>query len=177
MKTILKLLIALAIALIATQALPKKAAYQGNQVAQAAQETQTPEPTVEPTPEATPAPTVAPTPVPPPIATPAPKPVYVAQSTKPVVSGTHEQWMTAAGIPQSDWQYVEVLVQRESSWNPSAFNKSSGSCSLVQALPCSKIPGNWQDPVNALRWGNSYVVARYTTWQNALAHSFQYNWY
>ena len=91
-------------------------------------------------------------------------------------SGSHADWMSAAGIPSDQWAAAEVLVQRESSWNPNAYN-SIGACSLVQALPCSKIPGDWHDPVTALRWGNGYVLARYGTWNNALAHSYSHNWY
>jgi hypothetical protein len=91
-------------------------------------------------------------------------------------SGSHSDWMSAAGIPSDQWAAAEALVQRESSWNPSAYN-SIGACSLVQALPCSKIPGDWRDPVTALRWGSGYVVARYGSWNNALAHSYAFNWY
>lgn len=91
-------------------------------------------------------------------------------------SGSHADWMSAAGIPSDQWAATEALVQRESSWNPNAYN-SIGACSLVQALPCSKIPGDWRDPVTALRWGNGYVVARYGSWNNALAHSYAFNWY
>lgn len=92
-------------------------------------------------------------------------------------TGSHSDWMSAAGIPESQHAAAERLIHRESSWNVNAYNASSGSCSLVQALPCSKIPGNWRDPVTALRWGHGYVTARYGTWQVALNHSIQYNWY
>ena len=91
-------------------------------------------------------------------------------------ASSHSEWLAAAGIPQDQWAAAEVLVSRESSWNPNAYN-SVGACSLVQALPCSKIPGDWRDPVNALRWGHSYVVSRYGTWQAALNHSYSHNWY
>lgn len=91
-------------------------------------------------------------------------------------SGSHTDWMAQAGIPEDQWGATERLVQRESSWNPNAYN-SIGACSLVQALPCSKIPGDWHNPVDALKWGNGYVVARYGTWNAALAHSYAVNWY
>lgn len=102
---------------------------------------------------------------------PVPPPVPVARP-----SGSHNEWMAAAGIPQDQWSAAETLVQRESSWNPLAMN-NIGACSLVQALPCSKIPGDWRDPVTALRWGHGYVVSRYGTWNSALAHSYNNNWY
>lgn len=91
-------------------------------------------------------------------------------------SGDHNALMQAAGIPSGQWASAEKLVQRESSWNPNAMN-SIGACSLVQALPCSKIPGDWRNPVDALRWGNGYVVSRYGSWDAALQHSYSHNWY
>lgn len=66
---------------------------------------------------------------------------------KPVITGDKTTWMSQAGIPESQWEFVDYIVSRESSWNPLAVNKSSGACSLVQALPCSKLGANWSDPV------------------------------
>ena len=85
--------------------------------------------------------------------------------------------MSQAGIAESDFGYVEFIVQKESGWNPLAVNASSGSCSLAQALPCSKIPGDWRDPVNALKWMNSYVQGRYNGWANAKAWWDSHSWY
>ncbi len=92
-------------------------------------------------------------------------------------SGSHADWMAAAGISPSDYSAVEILVMRESSWNPSAVNPTSGACGLTQALPCSKIGPNWSDPVVALAWGDAYVKGRYGSWQAALAHSYSVGWY
>jgi len=84
--------------------------------------------------------------------------------------GSSAEWMAAAGIAQSDWAYVDYIVGRESGWNPNATNRSSGACGLVQAYPCSKVPGNGYDPVDNLRWGNGYAVGRYGSW--AAAYDF-----
>ena len=92
-------------------------------------------------------------------------------------SGSKQDWMEAAGIAQSDWAAVDALITRESTWNPNAVNASSGACGLVQALPCSKLGPNWNDPVVALKWGDSYVKSRYGGWQQALAHSNATGWY
>ena len=81
--------------------------------------------------------------------------------------GSPAEWMAAAGIAESDWGYVDYIVKRESGWNPNATNKSSGACGLVQALPCSKVPGNGYDPVDNLRWANGYAVGRYGSWAGA----------
>lgn len=93
------------------------------------------------------------------------------------VSGTKQDWLSAAGIPEDQWDSADKLIQRESSWNPNAVNKSSGACGLVQALPCSKLGPNWNDPVVALKWGQKYVVGRYGSWDSALAHSYSHGWY
>lgn len=91
--------------------------------------------------------------------------------SKPVkavsVKGDKYTWLRAAGIPESDWTYVDYIIQKESGWNPSAKNRSSGACGLVQALPCSKLGSNWSDPVVALRWGDSYAHQRYGSWYQA----------
>lgn len=84
--------------------------------------------------------------------------------------GSPAEWMAAAGIAESDWGYVDYIVKKESGWNPNATNASSGACGLVQALPCSKVPGNGYDPVDNLRWGNGYAVGRYGSW--AAAYDF-----
>ncbi|MBP9738175.1 G5 domain-containing protein [Candidatus Saccharibacteria bacterium] len=103
--------------------------------------------------------------------------VVGARATVPYTGGGNKtEWMTAAGISQSDWGYAEKLIAKESGWNPNALNKNSGACGLVQALPCSKLGPNWNDPVVALRWGNSYV-GRYGGWAGAWAHSQQKGWY
>lgn len=95
----------------------------------------------------------------------------------PVITGSKEDWMRQAGIPESDWWYVDFIVFKESSWNPSAVNKSSGACGLAQALPCSKIPGDWRDPVNSLRWQYQYVQNRYGGYKGAYEFWLINNWY
>lgn len=91
-------------------------------------------------------------------------------------SSSHSDLLSAAGIDSSQHAAAEQLVQRESSWNPMAYN-AEGACSLVQSLPCSKISGDWTDPVTALTWGDSYVKSRYGSWDAALAHSLAFNYY
>ncbi len=81
--------------------------------------------------------------------------------------GSPAEWMAAAGIAESDWGFVDYIVSKESGWNPNATNSSSGACGLVQALPCSKVPGNGYDPVDNLRWGNGYATGRYGSWEGA----------
>ena len=91
--------------------------------------------------------------------------------------GAPAEWMAAAGIAESDWGYVDYIVSKESGWNPNATNKSSGACGLVQALPCSKVPGNGYDPVDNLRWGNGYATGRYGSWAGAYAFWTKNHWW
>lgn len=107
----------------------------------------------------------------------APKPKPVPQPKPVAITGTKTDWMKQAGIPESQWVYVDYIVSRESSWNPLAVNSSSGACSLAQALPCSKIPGDWRDPVNALRWQFGYVTARYGGYAGAYNFWVANHWY
>lgn len=92
-------------------------------------------------------------------------------------AGSHSDWMRAAGISEGDFGIAEWLIQKESGWNPNAVNKSSGACGLVQALPCSKLGPNWNDPVVALRWGDAYVKGRYGSWSGAYAFWSANHWY
>ena len=84
--------------------------------------------------------------------------------------------MVAAGIAPADFSYVEFIIQRESGWRPDARNGAEGACGLVQALPCSKLGANWDDPVHALEWANRYV-SRYGGWAGAYDHWVKYRWY
>jgi hypothetical protein len=91
--------------------------------------------------------------------------------------GAPAEWMAAAGIAQSDWQYVDYIVSRESGWNPNATNSSSGACGLVQALPCSKVPGNGYNPVDNLRWATGYATGRYGSWAGAYNFWVNNHWW
>lgn len=87
-------------------------------------------------------------------------------------TGSKTDWLRAAGIPESDWGYVDYIIGRESGWNPNAVNKTSGACGLAQALPCSKVPGNPLDPVDSLRWAHAYAQTcvsyrMYCGWEGA----------
>lgn len=90
--------------------------------------------------------------------------------------GSKEQWMSAAGIPSSNWGFVDSIVSRESGWNPNATNSSSGACGLVQIYPCSKV-ANAYDPVVNLTWGNNYANSRYGSWANAYAFWQRNHWW
>ncbi|GAA1318277.1 transglycosylase SLT domain-containing protein [Leucobacter albus] len=104
------------------------------------------------------------------LATPAAPPRYEG-------GGSPAEWMAAAGIAESDWGYVDFIAQKESGWNPNATNPSSGACGLIQALPCSKVPGSGYDPVDNLRWANGYASNRYGSWAGAYAFWTANHWW
>lgn len=91
--------------------------------------------------------------------------------------GAPADWMAAAGISAGDQGYVDYIVSRESGWNPNATNSTSGACGLVQAYPCSKVPGNGYDPVDNLRWANGYAVGRYGSWAGAYEFWINNHWW
>lgn len=106
--------------------------------------------------------------------------------------GSKTEWLAASAIPADSWGYADFMVQKESGWNPNAVNRSSGACGLAQALPCSKLGPNWNNPVVALNWMNGYVNGRYydgspyakglcagitSNWQCAYTYWQKYKWY
>lgn len=99
-----------------------------------------------------------------------------SKKSTPIV-GSKEEWLRQAGIPESEWGYVDYIVSKESSWNPNAVNESSGACGLVQALPCSKLGTNWNDPVHALKWQHAYVTDRYGGYAQAYSFWVNNHWY
>jgi hypothetical protein len=117
----------------------------------------------------------------PPLAEPAKAVVVPKPVVKPVVThtvtGNKQDWLLASGIPQAEWHYVDYIVTKESGWNPLAVNKSSGACSLAQALPCGKIGSDWRNPVTALRWQYNYVLARYGSYAKAYSFWVANQWY
>lgn len=97
---------------------------------------------------------------------------------QPVASGlAKEDWMSQAGIPQSEWRYVDYIISKESGWNPQAINPSSGACGLAQQLPCGKWPHQWNDPVGALIDANNYAIQRYGSWAQAYNFWTANNWW
>ncbi len=86
------------------------------------------------------------------------------------LTGSKAEWMQAAGIDPSQYQYVDYIIGRESGWNPASVsaNRCIGlgqkcdASSLISACP------NWQsDPVCQLNHFSGYANGRYGSWQGA----------
>jgi len=73
------------------------------------------------------------------------------------------------------------LWNRESHWNPSAHNRSSGAHGIPQELPGSKMASEGSDwssnGKTQIRWGLKYIKGRYGSPSNAWSHSESHGWY
>ena len=105
----------------------------------------------------------------------------IGTKVRVIVPGEHQALMSQADISASDFESAEWLIAKESGWRINASNSSSGAYGLPQALPGSKMASagaDWQtNPVTQLRWMNGYVMGRYGSWANAVAHSKSKGWY
>ena len=75
------------------------------------------------------------------------------------------------GWAASEFGCLVSLWNRESGWNSHAANPS-GAYGIPQALPGSKMGGDWQNDYKVqIRWGIGYIAARYGSPCGAWAHS------
>lgn len=76
---------------------------------------------------------------------------------------------------------LEQLWDRESNWNYSAVNPSSGAYGIPQSYPAGKMASEGADwrvnPETQIRWGVKYIENRYGSPCAAWEHSEQHNWY
>jgi len=84
-------------------------------------------------------------------------------------TGTHEDWMAAAGIAYSDFGYVNYIISHESSWRPNATNgKYWGLYQTTPARLVNDCGENWiNDPICQLCSATNYANSRYGSWENA----------
>ena len=83
--------------------------------------------------------------------------------------------MASYGWGDDQFTCLVSLWQRESGWNASASNASSGAYGIPQALPGSKMASagsDWQtNPATQIKWGLGYIEGRYGNPCNAWGHS------
>jgi uncharacterized protein YabE (DUF348 family) len=92
--------------------------------------------------------------------------VVIIGSKEVDISGDKLDWMQQAGIPQSDWPYVDSIITKESQWRHQVWNTlGSGAYGLCQALPATKMASAGDDymtnPVTQLKWCSEYAQVRY----------------
>ncbi|MFE2106267.1 transglycosylase SLT domain-containing protein [Kitasatospora sp. NPDC059463] len=103
-----------------------------------------------------------------------------ALNSKPSYSGSPRE-IAAQIVPAGQLQCFNNIVSRESSWNVTATNPSSGAYGLVQALPGSKMASagsDWRtNPVTQIKWGLNYMNSRYGSPCGAWAFWQSHHWY
>lgn len=105
-----------------------------------------------------------------------PVPKIIAKGSNINIPSARTAIMAAAGISSSEFGYVNYIVSRESSWNPTVSGLPpggpyKGAYGLCQANPGSKMSSagsDWLDnPVTQLRWCSGYAKSRYGGWTGA----------
>lgn len=97
-------------------------------------------------------------------------------TTAPV--GEMQQWahdyLLSNGYSEADFTATVFIITRESGWNPTVANPSSGAYGLPQALPGSKMSSEGADWATnyqtQLKWFWKYCAQRYGSIQGAYAY-------
>ncbi|MEU9129031.1 transglycosylase SLT domain-containing protein [Kitasatospora sp. NPDC048540] len=105
-----------------------------------------------------------------------------ARTTLAAVSPGSVQEMALQIIgDDSQFQCFSQIVKRESGWNYTATNASSGAYGLVQALPGSKMASagaDWRtNPATQIKWGLNYMNSRYGSPCGAWSFWQSHHWY
>ncbi|MFD8318775.1 aggregation-promoting factor C-terminal-like domain-containing protein [Kitasatospora purpeofusca] len=103
-----------------------------------------------------------------------------ALNSKPSYSGSPRE-IAAQIVPAGQLQCFSNIVSRESSWNVTATNASSGAYGLVQSLPGSKMASagsDWRtNPATQIKWGLDYMNSRYGSPCGAWSFWQSHHWY
>jgi uncharacterized protein YabE (DUF348 family) len=124
-----------------------------------------------------------------------PLPEIVARGKAVDIPADKSGIMAAAGIPSSDYGYVNYIISRESGWCPTKLQGQVGYCpayapatipngvgyGLGQATPGSKMASagaDWQtNPITQLKWATSYANSKFGGWSGAYNYwQSHHNW-
>jgi len=104
------------------------------------------------------------------------KPRGAQMVAKAIIEEKYPKWDKKRQV-----QCLTTLWNGESHWNYQAHNYRSGAHGIPQALPAIKmeiVSTDWRtNPVTQIKWGLSYIKARYDTPCNALLKKKRSNWY
>ena len=102
-------------------------------------------------------------------------PTGAQQVAKELIASQYASWNS------SQVSCLNQLWNSESHWNFQAHNYRSGAHGIAQALPADKmeiIATDWRtNPVTQIKWGLSYIKARYGTPCKALAYKHRRGYY
>lgn len=88
---------------------------------------------------------------------------------------------TEKGLSQAEIDGWSMIINRESGWNHTISNPSSGAYGLPQSLPASKMASHGADwatnPYTQLAWMYDYMVGRYGSIQGAVDFWNANHWY
>ena len=102
-------------------------------------------------------------------------PTGAQQVAKELIASQYASWNS------SQVSCLNQLWNSESHWNFQAHTYRSGAHGIAQALPADKmeiIATDWRtNPVTQIKWGLSYIKARYGTPCKALAHKHWRGYY
>jgi hypothetical protein len=84
-------------------------------------------------------------------------------------------------VPADQFAAFSWIITRESGWDVTATNPSSGAYGLGQALPASKMAGYGPDyltnPATQIKWALAYMNGRYGSPNAAQAFWESHGWY
>ncbi|MFG2792672.1 transglycosylase SLT domain-containing protein [Streptomyces sp. NPDC048419] len=110
------------------------------------------------------------------VLTAAPAHAATANSVTEARSIAHKMIPSAA-----QYNAFSKIVERESGWNVTATNSSSGAYGLVQALPGSKMASagpDWKTNAKTqIKWGLDYMNSRYGSPTGAWSFWQTHGWY
>lgn len=92
-----------------------------------------------------------------------------------------QRQLSARGWGADQFTCLVNLWEKESNWNYTAANPSSGAYGIPQSLPGNKMAtagADWQtNPATQIKWGLGYISERYQTPCGAWNHSVAVGWY
>ena len=92
-----------------------------------------------------------------------------------------DQLAAQKGLSASEIEGWAYIIQRESGWNHTISNPTSGAYGLPQALPGNKMASHGEDwatnPYTQLAWMYDYMVNRYGSVQGAIDFWHANHWY
>ena len=110
------------------------------------------------------------------------KPAAVSEQSQYRLNAQQENWLKSAGIPESEWGYVNYIFTKESYWQPFLWNyqgsSAYGLCQrMISVHPLEQGERYMEDPLAQVIWCDSYARERYGSWQNAYNAWRQQNWW